>query len=258
MVKTKKRQCDRALSQLGRIVVRAKEVSQSGGVRRGVRGCIAFLLFFNTKIPMGIPDVFLYSDSLRKRYIAHCYGELCACGLHCASSEEWLRDNSMDTRAAEIMVHIKPTWLPCGERPAPTRTQPASSSQPAWRPAPPPPTPPPTPPSASWPAPPPLPPQLPSLCLPPGRPGRPAARSRPRAGGSSGGSSSASACQLTRAVRALSCTPVYFTRTSPYKTNRRAVRMTSAPRQHAPPAGRPRPAAPAAVCSPPADTAGLF
>ena len=90
---------------------RAKEVSQSGGVRRGVRGCIAFLLFFNTKIPMGIPDVFLYSDSLRKRYIAHCYGELCACGLHCASSEEWLRDNSMDTRAAEIMVHIKPTWL---------------------------------------------------------------------------------------------------------------------------------------------------
>ena len=129
---------------------------------------------------MGIPDVFLYSDSRRKRYIAHCYGELCACGLHCASSEEWLRDNSMDTRAAEIMVHIKPTWLPCGERPAPTRTQPASSSQPALRPAPPPPTPPPTPPSASWPAPPPLPPQLPSLCLPPGRPGRPAARSRPQ------------------------------------------------------------------------------
>ena len=55
------------------VYIRAKEVSQSGGVRRGVRGCIAFLLFFNTKIPMGIPDVFLYSDSLRKRYIVHCY-----------------------------------------------------------------------------------------------------------------------------------------------------------------------------------------
>ena len=38
--------------------VRAKEVSQSRGVRRGVRGCFAFLPFFNTKITMEIPDVF--------------------------------------------------------------------------------------------------------------------------------------------------------------------------------------------------------
>ena len=37
---------------------RAKEVSQSRGVRRGVRGCFAFLPFFNTKITMEIPDVF--------------------------------------------------------------------------------------------------------------------------------------------------------------------------------------------------------
>jgi hypothetical protein len=49
------------------------------------------------EVNMEIPDVFLYSDSLRKRCIAHCYGEPCAYGLHCASSEEWLRDNSMDT-----------------------------------------------------------------------------------------------------------------------------------------------------------------
>ena len=38
--------------------IRAKEVSQSGGVCRGVRGCFAFLPFFNTKITMEIPDVF--------------------------------------------------------------------------------------------------------------------------------------------------------------------------------------------------------
>ena len=42
----------------GRSVGRAKEVSQSRGVRRGVRGCFAFLPFFNTKITMEIPDVF--------------------------------------------------------------------------------------------------------------------------------------------------------------------------------------------------------
>ena len=52
---------------------RAKEVSQSGGVHGGVEGCFAFLPVFNTKITIEIPDVFLYSDSLRKRYIVHCY-----------------------------------------------------------------------------------------------------------------------------------------------------------------------------------------
>ena len=52
---------------------RAKEVSQSGGVCIGVRGCFAFLPFSNQKITMEIPDVFLYIDSLRKCYIAHCY-----------------------------------------------------------------------------------------------------------------------------------------------------------------------------------------
>ena len=57
----------------GLIEVMAKEVSQSGGVHRGVEGCFAFLPVFNTKITIEIPDVFLYSDSLRKRYIVHCY-----------------------------------------------------------------------------------------------------------------------------------------------------------------------------------------
>jgi hypothetical protein len=62
-----------AAARQARPLGRAKEVSQSGGVCRGVRGCFAFLPFSNTKITTEIPDVFLYIDSLRKCYIAHCY-----------------------------------------------------------------------------------------------------------------------------------------------------------------------------------------
>ena len=74
----------------------AKEVSQLRGARRGVRGCLAFLPFFNTKIIVDTPHVFLYSDSLRKRYKAHCYGEWGAC-IALRGRSAWLSDSSMDT-----------------------------------------------------------------------------------------------------------------------------------------------------------------
>ena len=63
----------------------AKEVSQSGGVRRGIRGCFAFLPFFNT-----FDFQYIRFDSLRKCYMAHCYAEPCACGLHCTVHLCWL------------------------------------------------------------------------------------------------------------------------------------------------------------------------
>jgi hypothetical protein len=65
--------CDCSFSPDSGMHARTKEVRQSGGVCRGVRGWCAFLPFSNTKITMEIPDVFLYIDSLRKCYIAHCY-----------------------------------------------------------------------------------------------------------------------------------------------------------------------------------------
>ena len=60
---------------------------------------------FNIELTMEIFNNNVYSDSLRKRRIAHCYGEPCACGLHCASLEvrhhvlglEWKRSRTFPT-----------------------------------------------------------------------------------------------------------------------------------------------------------------